>query len=97
MALPISQEEQEHIRKCYLEGDPDDDDGRGGAAWVFEGNHQWQIEDDFLIIDAPFQVDLCSEDGDVIEENIKLKTIEEMFKDMDMNAAWPWSGSKVKN
>lgn len=57
----------------------------GGAAWVFDGEHDWQIEDDYLIIDSPFQVDLCDEDGTVIEENVKLRARP------DPRTSWPWS------
>jgi len=69
----ISEEEQEHIKKCYLEGD-DEGDGYSGAAWLFDAEHDWQVEDDYLIIYGPYQVDLCEDDGTVIEENIKLRT-----------------------
>ena len=72
----ISDEDKEAIESAYHEG---------GAGWLFDGEHDWQVEDDYLIIDAPYQVDLCEEDGTVIEENIKLKTRP------DPNTSWPWS------
>jgi len=97
----ITEEEQEKFKECYLNGDPDDEYGRGGAAWVFEGNHQWQLEDEYLVIDAPFQVDLCDDNGSVLQENVRLKTIEELNKDIEKlredNSAWPFSASKVKD
>ena len=69
----ITEEEQERIKKCYLDGDGDEEWERAGAAWLYEGDHEWQFEDDYLVIDAPYQVSLCEDDGTVIEENVKLK------------------------
>jgi hypothetical protein len=48
------------------------DFSQSGEVWVFEGQHDWKIEDDYLIIDAPYQVSLYKKDGTVIEENVKL-------------------------
>ena len=72
----ISQEERDQIEEAYQDG---------GAGWLFDGEHDWQTEDDYLVIAAPYQVDLCDEDGTVIEENIKLKVRPEP------NKAWPYS------
>jgi len=72
----ISDEDKEAIESAYHEG---------GAGWLFDGEHDWQVEDDYLIIDAPYQVDLCEEDGTVIEENIKLKTRP------NPSTSWPFS------
>jgi hypothetical protein len=57
----------------------------GGAGWLFDGEHDWQVEDDYLLIDAPYQISLCEEDGTVIEENVKLKARP------DPNTSWPFS------
>mgnify|MGYP003346055091 FL=1 len=90
----IPKEEQAHIKKCYLEGDPEDDDERSGAAWLFDGDHAWQVEDDYLIIDSPYQVSLCEDDGTVIEENVKLRTRKELAeavaKMRSENSEWPF-------
>ena len=45
----------------------------GGAGWLYDGEHDWQEEDAAVHIIAPYQVDLCEDDGTVIEENVKLK------------------------
>lgn len=91
----ISEEEQARIKECYLDCDPNDDDERGGAAWLFDGDHAWQVEDDYLVIDAPYQVSLCEDDGTVIEENVKLRTREELaeavIKMRSENNEWPFS------
>jgi len=77
----ISEEEQEEIRQAYYEG---------GAAWLFDGEHSWQEEDTAVHIISPYQIDLCDDDGTVIEENIKLKPRP------DPNTSWPWSVDNPK-
>jgi hypothetical protein len=77
----ISEDEQEAIRQAYYEG---------GAAWLFDGEHEWQEEDTAVHIIAPYQIDLCNDDGTVIEENIKLKPRP------DPNTSWPWSVDNPK-
>ena len=90
----IIEEEQELIKQCYLENDPNDEDGRGGAAWLFDGDHAWQLEDDYLVIDAPYQVSLCEDDGTVIEQNVKLKTRAELMEEVEKMKSkateWPF-------
>jgi hypothetical protein len=78
------EEEKEAIESAYHEG---------GAGWLFDGEHDWQVEDDYLIIDAPFQVSLCENDGTVIEENVKLRTKEDLAKaaaEWKANNQWPF-------
>ncbi|NDB82520.1 MAG: hypothetical protein EB127_07240 [Alphaproteobacteria bacterium] len=65
----ISEQEQEEIREAYYEG---------GAGWLFDGEHDWLEEDSSVHIYAPYQVSLCSDDGAVLIENVKLKTREEL-------------------
>jgi hypothetical protein len=60
----ITETEQQEIKESYYEG---------GAAWLFDGEHEWGVEDDQVVIYAPFEISLCEDDGTVIEENIKLK------------------------
>lgn len=92
----ITEEEQEYIKQCYLDCDPNDNDERGGAAWLFDAEHDWQLEDEYLIIDAPYQVSLCEEDGTVVEENVKLRTREQLAEDVkkwqEENSKWPFDG-----
>jgi hypothetical protein len=72
----IPELEQQEIKESYYEG---------GAAWLFDGEHDWQVEDDYLLIDAPYQVSLCEEDGTVIEENVVLKDRP------NPSTSWPFS------
>ena len=78
----ISEEEQEAIKEAYYEG---------GAAWLFDGEHDWQEEDSAIHVLAPFQVDLCDNDGIIVEENIKLKSRPEP------STAWPFSQAFPKD
>ena len=75
-AVSITEEEKEKIEQLYYEG---------GTGWLYDGEHDWQVEDDYLVIDAPYQVSLCEEDGTVIEENVKLKPRP------DPSTSWPFS------
>lgn len=72
----IGEEEQEEIKSMYLEGD---EDGRGGAGWIHEGDHEWQIEDDYVIVLGPYKVEFCDQNGEVIRE-VTLRTREEFVK-----------------
>lgn len=74
----IPELEQQEIKESYYEG---------GAAWLFDGEHDWQTEDDYVIVLAPFSVDYASDNGDIIKENVKLKE----RPPLDPNAAWPFS------
>ena len=78
----ISEEEQEDIKQSYYDG---------GAGWLYDGEHDWLEEDSVVLVYAPYQVDLCEEDGTVIEENIKLKPRP------DPNTSWPFSESFPKD
>lgn len=72
----IGEAEQEEIKRLYLEGD---DEGRGGSGWIHDGEHDWQIEDDYIIVLGPYRVDFCDESGEVIRE-VKLRSTEEIDK-----------------
>ena len=77
----ISELEQQEIKELYYEG---------GAGWLFDGEHDWQTEDDYVIVLAPFSVDYASDNGDIITENVELKE----RPPLDKNAAWPFSPTK---
>lgn len=73
----LSEQDQQAIKDAYREG---------GAGWLHEGDHEWEFEDDYVIVLAPFQVDLCEDDGSVIEKNIALRN-----KPTTTNSgAWPF-------
>jgi hypothetical protein len=72
--------EQQELKELYYEG---------GAGWLFDGEHEWQEEDSAVHIIAPYQVDLCNDDGTVIEENVKLKSRPDGGTTIN-NPGWPF-------
>lgn len=84
----ISEEEQEEIKKNYLEGN---DDGVCGAGWLFDGDHIWQEEDSYVVVLGPYKVEFCEEDGTVIQE-VTLRTredVEASVAQWKANNQWP--------
>lgn len=73
----IGEEEQEEIKKNYLEGN---EDGICGAGWLFDDpDHNWQEEDSYVVVLGPYKVEFCKEDGSVVRE-VKLLTRAEWTK-----------------
>lgn len=72
----ITEEEREEIKKSYLEGN---EDGICGAGWLFDAEHEWQEEDSYVVVAAPYKVELCEASGEVIRE-VKLLTNSEWTK-----------------
>lgn len=66
----LTEIEQEAIKESYYDG---------GAGWLFDGDHSWQEEDSAVLVQAPYKVEFCKEDGTVIRE-VKLRTEEEWRK-----------------
>ena len=76
----ITEEEQEQIKEAYYEG---------GAGWLYDDpDHEWQEEDCYVVVDAPYKVDLCDENGDIIEANYKPK--QQPAAGLDNPTAWPF-------
>ena len=75
-SISIDWEFSDDIKESYYEGN---------ATWLFDGDHDWQEEDSAIHVIAPYQIDLCEDDGTVIEENIKLKSRPEPSN------AWPFT------
>jgi hypothetical protein len=71
----ISEEEQESIKESYYES---------GSGWIHDGDHDWEIEDDYIVVYGPYKVELCNEDG-TIATKVKLKSRP------DPSTAWPFS------
>ena len=61
----ISKGEQKKIKAAYEEG---------GMGWLLDGDHNWEIEEDAIVVLAPFKIDLYKDDETLIEENITLNT-----------------------
>lgn len=82
----ITEQEQEQIKEYYLEGDSD---GLGGAGWLYDADHDWQEEDAYVIIQAPFTVEYCDEHGNVLQV-LELKTVDDRIAEVK----WPFDFPK---
>lgn len=83
----FTEQEREEIENCWCNGDPTDDWGRSGVAWLYDVS-DWQIEDDSIEIIGPVQVDLVDETeyNTIIQENVPL----EKHVSKPANTAWPF-------
>lgn len=68
----FTEEEKAEI-EALCNGEAEDEEGRWGEAWIFDGDHNWQIEEDVVNIIAPFRIDLVSENGEILAENVVLE------------------------
>lgn len=75
----LTEEQQEEIKQNYLEGN---EDGVCGAGWLFDGEHEWQEEDSYVVVLGPYTVEFCDENGKVIRE-VKLRTHDEWLKEYE--------------
>ena len=57
--------------ESLLRWESEDEDGRCGTGWIYDGDHNWEIEDDAVYIIGPYQIDLCDDHGNVIQENVE--------------------------
>lgn len=63
-------EEEEEIR-ALCTGEAQDDEGRFGEGWIYDGDHNWEIEEDCVYIYGPLRIDLVDEDTcKIIAENV---------------------------
>jgi len=70
----FTDEERQDI-EALLRGELEDEDGRWGTAWIYDGDHAWEIEDDHLAILGPVKIDLVDANGygdtAILEENVE--------------------------
>ena len=68
----FTEEEKEEI-EALCRGDQEDEEGRWGQSWIFDGDHNWEIEDNQVNILGPVKIDIVDEEqyNVVIEENIQ--------------------------
>ena len=83
----ITEEEREQIEQCWCDGDPEDEYGRCGAAWLYDMS-DWQIENESVTIYGPFEVDkITYKDYNIVsEERIELQPRPPREK----SDAWPF-------
>ena len=79
-------EEKEHI-EAMCRGDKEDEDGRWGTAWIFDGDHNLEIEDNTVYILGPVKIDLVDEDeyNKVIQEDMTPADTEAYSKSEENN------------
>lgn len=70
----FSDEEKEQI-ESILRGESEDEEGRWGTAWIYDGDHSWQVDYDHVNIIGPVKIDLVDAEGygdsAILEENIE--------------------------
>ena len=67
----FTDDEKQEI-EAILRWERDDDDGRCGTSWIYDGDHNWEIEEDCVRILGPVKIDLVNDDqyNSIVEENI---------------------------
>ena len=85
----FTEEEKAEIESFWCDGDPADDWGRCGAAWLYDVS-DWMVDDDSIEIIGPVQVDIvdAEEYNVVIQENVPLEKLSP--KPANPNSAWPF-------
>lgn len=64
----FTDEEQEEIEAHW---NVEDEEGRWGTAWLFDSEHEWQVEENFVRILGPVKIDLVDEQtGFVVEDDV---------------------------
>lgn len=68
----FSDEEKAEI-EAWWDGDKQDEEGRWGTAWLYDGDHEWQIDYDSVNILGPVKIDIVDEEhyNQIVEENIQ--------------------------
>ena len=85
----FTDKEKEEIEELWANGDPNDEYERSGVAWLYDGDHNWQVDYDSVTIYGPYKVDKIDED--VYNETIE--TIElKPRPPFVATTAWPFSG-----
>ena len=76
----FTDEEKEEIEKLWEDG---------GAGWLYDGDHKWEVEEDTITILGPFIVDKIDED--VYNESIETVELKPR-PPFVATTAWPFSG-----
>ena len=76
----FTEEEKEEIEQLWADG---------GAGWLYDGEHNWEVEEDTITILGPFVVDKIDED--VYNESIETVELKPR-PPFVATTAWPFSG-----
>ena len=79
----FTDQEKEKI-ESLLRWETEDEDGRCGTGWLYDGDHNWEIEDDHVAILGPVKIELVDEYGDGGEE------VEPTKLESVSSTAWPF-------
>ena len=70
----FTEEEKAEI-EAILRYEKEDEDGRCGTSWIYDGDHKWEVEDDHVAILGPVKIDLVDANGygdsAILEENVQ--------------------------
>ena len=70
----FTEEEKAEI-EAILRYEKEDEDGRCGTGWIYDGDHKWEVEDDHVAILGPVKIDLVDANGygdsAILEENVQ--------------------------
>jgi hypothetical protein len=76
----FTEEEKEEIEQLWADG---------GTGWLYDGEHNWEVEEDTITILGPFVVDKIDED--VYNESIETVELKPR-PPFVATSAWPFSG-----
>ena len=76
----FTEQEKEEIENAWNEG---------GIGWLYDGEHDWEVELDMITLYGPFKVDIVDDEqyNSIIEEDIELQPRPKF----DATDAWPFS------
>ena len=57
-----TEEEKRQFQGRWENGEPDDEDGRSGASWLYDVQDEWQVEIETLYIHGPYRLDIVDKD-----------------------------------
>lgn len=82
----FTEAEQEEITNL-VEYETEDADGLQGTQWLFDGDHDWRVEDDYVLIHGPVEIDIVDEHSynEVLESGIDPEP------DAAVATDWPFS------
>jgi hypothetical protein len=70
----FTEEERAEI-EAILRYDKEDEEGRSGTGWIYDGDHNWEVEENTVYILGPVKIDLVDAhgygDSAIIQENVE--------------------------
>ena len=81
----FTDQEKQYITDL-VEYETQDEQGLNGTQWLFDGEHDWLVDDDYVLIHGPIQIDIIEED----QYNQVLETGIDPAPDAVASNAWPF-------